>query len=286
MELRKQRDFSELISDTFTFVKLNWKPLLTAFAGICGFFIVASIIVSTLTQLQILSLTNDEVPVFPQRRFAAFGLGQVLVLIMALLEHVAIGLTVISYISLREKLGVPPSVEEVWTQVKYYFFQYTGAFILVGLMQVLGIICCVLPGIYLIPISSLILVVLVMENGTIGHAFSRGFSLVKDYWWTTFGALFVIGLVLYAFAMIFAIPAMIIGMGSVMAGTGETISKPLIIAISIVSQLSAVFYILPWVVTCLCYYNLTEVKDGTGLVGRIEKLGSLEQEGPASPEEY
>ena len=39
VEFRKVRDFGEVISDTFLFMKQNFKPLFKAFFYLCGFFL-------------------------------------------------------------------------------------------------------------------------------------------------------------------------------------------------------------------------------------------------------
>ena len=52
-ELRKVRDFGELISDTFLFVKENLKPLLKATFQICGFFVLAMLVLSVMQQLNL-----------------------------------------------------------------------------------------------------------------------------------------------------------------------------------------------------------------------------------------
>ena len=50
IQLRKLRDFSQNISDTFQFIKQELKPLLTAFVLVAGAFMLVSVILSGIYQ--------------------------------------------------------------------------------------------------------------------------------------------------------------------------------------------------------------------------------------------
>ena len=52
IELRKIRDLSENLNDTFTFIRQNLKPLVTSFLGIAGIVMLANAIVGGIYQSQ------------------------------------------------------------------------------------------------------------------------------------------------------------------------------------------------------------------------------------------
>src|SRR5688572_17638407 len=55
IEFRKIRDFGEVMNDTFSFVRQNFKPLFKSFFAICSFFMIALAILTGLYQSQYLS---------------------------------------------------------------------------------------------------------------------------------------------------------------------------------------------------------------------------------------
>src|ERR1700743_2770236 len=48
LELRKSRDFGQIISDSFVFLRQNFKPLFRYLLVICGFFILVGTVTSTM----------------------------------------------------------------------------------------------------------------------------------------------------------------------------------------------------------------------------------------------
>jgi hypothetical protein len=50
VELRKIRDLSENLNDTFTFIRQNFKPLVTSFLGIAGIVMLANAIMGGYTK--------------------------------------------------------------------------------------------------------------------------------------------------------------------------------------------------------------------------------------------
>ena len=157
VELSKVRSFSETIDDSILFFKQNWKPLFRAYLAICGFFWVAGLISSTFNQFHTFELrAQGESP---------FSISYLISIVFALFSYIAITLTTLSYISLyQQKDKEAPTVEEVWGYVKFYFLRITGSFFLLTLLLALGFMLCILPGIYLWPVFSLILTIMILEN--------------------------------------------------------------------------------------------------------------------------
>ncbi|HEY4194580.1 MAG TPA: hypothetical protein VGM63_03535, partial [Mucilaginibacter sp.] len=92
LELAKPRDFGEIINDTFTFVRQNFKPLLKYFFVICGFFILISTALAVLTQIKVIRIYSDFNPNSfdndgKYSRLFALGWGYVLYIVFLLLEY-------------------------------------------------------------------------------------------------------------------------------------------------------------------------------------------------------
>jgi hypothetical protein len=281
IEFRQVRDFGELVNDTFTFIKQNFKPLLKAVITICGFFLLACIVTGIFQQMRMFENLSPEELTKPGK---IYGWEFSLQMIFMLLFYNAMGLTVFSYISLyREKGNQPPETEEVWASVKYFFWRFLGASILFTILFAVGLLFCVVPGIYLFPIISLMYAIIVFENTSLGYAFDRGFKLIKNYWWTTFGAMVIVLIVVYAGSMIFILPASFVTAGSILFNKAP-VSTPVIIISTLVQSIAQIFMILVYVVSSLCYFSLNEIKEGSGLMDKVNMIGQNDT-GPDLPEE-
>jgi len=296
IELAKTRDFGEIISDSFMFVRENIGPLVKCFFIFCGFFILAAIVSSTLQQAKMMGTINNFNPddyssvsspfdVFS--RFLSFEF--FLAMLFQFLMYITLMITVISYMAIYKAKGNQPATpEEVWGYIKYYFLKIAGSSILIAIMMVIGFVCCVIPGIWLYPIFSLIFPIMIIENTGFGYAFSQSFRIIKDNWWVTFGVLFVMGIIISIMAAIVVMPASLITVGSVLLhpSKGLHLSTPLVILTTSLSALSHIFYILGGVSVTLCYYSLTEQKDSTGLMDRINQMGNDTPDTNLPGEEY
>ncbi|HVW94615.1 MAG TPA: hypothetical protein VHA56_01435 [Mucilaginibacter sp.] len=298
IELLKTRDFGEIISDTFLFIRQNLKPLVSCFFIFCGFFLIAATVTSILQQIKVLSLFNGGFdtagPTRPligsSRFFANFGIEYFLSILFLWLNYITITATVYSYISLyREKGNVAPTVAEVWGYIKYFFLRLFGSSFVLGLLLIAATILCIIPGVYLYPIIALMFPVMVFENASLGYAFNKSFKLIKDNWWVTFGCLFVMGLIVYFAVSIFVVPLTLLNVGSMFIhrSNGMHLSVTLTVLTVVVQHLCQIFYIMPLVTVSLCYFNLSERTDGTGLLNRISQLGNnVEGDNAAPTEEY
>ena len=287
IELVKTRDFGEIINDTFTFVGQNWKPLLKSYIIICGFFIVANLVLGLLQQNKILgSIQSTSYPTQFGRLSTFFGPAYFLSVLFGLLTLTAISLVPLCFISLyKEKGNVAPETEEVWGYFKHYFLKALGINILIGICLFIAFVLCVVPFFYLWPILSLILPIVVMENTDLGFSWAKSFQLIKENWWQTFGAIVVIWIIAYAAMMIFVVPVTLVTIGTMFISKSHPTSTALTLT-TIISALCYVFYMLPSITAALCYFNLNEQKEGTGLMGRINNFGSTGPDAGLPKEDY
>jgi hypothetical protein len=296
LELSKIRDFGEIITDTFAFIRQNYKPLIKCFFVFCGFFLVGGSVFSAMQQAKALGVLNNGVNNFPSQSrlyssspFAAFGIEYFLDLLFVMLNYIAMHVTVYSYICLYKVKGnMAPDVSEVWGYFKYFFFKILGSGILLFLLILVGTLLCFIPGVYLYPIMALVFPIMIFENTSLGYAFNRSFKLIKDNWWITFGTLIVVVLIVYFASMAVLVPVTILNFSGFFLHPkgGLHISSALTIITAILQHLCQVFYIIPLITLSLCYFNLTEKLDGTGLMERINQLGSTGPDNNLPVEEY
>lgn len=295
IELAKPRDFGEIINDTFIFVRQNFKPLLKYFFIFCGFFIVATSALMVLLQIKAPSFTNninsnsfDDQGIF-SRVFSLIG-GYLILLLFMVLEYIAINVTILCFMVLyKQKQNTIPTVEEMWGYFKFYYLKILGSTILLYILIIIGMVFCLLPGIYLLPIFALVPSIMIFENASFGYAFNQSFKLIKDNWWVTFGVITVISIILYVANLTVSIPAIILGAGSVflhLRGDSKALSLPIAIVTTLIQSVEYIFHILIVVAIGLCYFNLTESKEGTGLIERINQFGTTNPDSNTTPEEY
>ena len=296
VELAKIRDFGEIISDTFLFVRQNIKPLLKYFFTFCGIFIAGGMVCAALYQLKWTGTMNSirggafNTNQYKPSQFSFFGPEYFLLILFGMLSFTTLIVTFLSYIALyKEKGKQVPTTEEMWGYIKYYFLRVLGSSILLHILLLLASLLCGVPGIYLSPIFALIFPIMVMENASFGYAFKRSFFLIKDNWWVTFGSLVVIWIIFYVVIVVITIPTTIINMVSLITipqKGGRAFSAPAAMIGAALQHLCQVFGVLPVTALALCYFNLTESKDGTSLMDKINKLGTITPNTDLPAEEY
>ncbi|HEY4326304.1 MAG TPA: hypothetical protein VGN20_20125 [Mucilaginibacter sp.] len=290
IELRRLRDFGQIINDSFTFLKENFKPLFKALLIICGFFILISFISMVFTYLNITNIftrfnldskSYDSTYKPSSIILAAFVSAFVLVLTQSFIT-----LVTLCYISVYlQKGNSTPDLAEVWGYFKYYFWRVLGSGILISLLFMIGLVLCVIPGIYLFPILYLIIPIIVIENCSFGYAFNKSFRLIKNNWWLVFGVIFIMSLIVGVAGSIVNIPITLFRKGG-MFFSFKTFTLPVVVVFSLFRSILLLAYVLPSIGIALCYFNLAEEKDGTGLLDRIEKLGKPNNESNLPTEEY
>ncbi|MCC8408435.1 glycerophosphoryl diester phosphodiesterase membrane domain-containing protein [Mucilaginibacter sp. UR6-1] len=280
-ELRRVRDFGENISDTFTFIKENFKPLMKPLLVICGFFILLNTVAYANMQADAIENAvdsmNNNVPnnVFGyQNRGINQMVGVGLFYLCFFFFIMSIFIVTYSYIAIyKDKTDdEKPTLLEVWGYFKYYFFRSLGSYFVVTLLTIAGCFLCLLPGIYLGVVFSLLLPIIIMENGSFGHAFNKCFQLIKGNWWITFGIVVVVSIIISIAGAIISMPVTIL-MVTKMFLKWDFVMFPLLLIFGLLINVFYLSYSVMAVSTALCYFSYEEQKEGTGILNRINTLG-------------
>jgi len=279
IEFRQIRSFEEVLSSTLLFVKQNFKALLKTFFSFCGPFILAGMLSTIFMQLQltdnmtmgIQTGTYDGMSAWRQM----FGLNYLLMILFLVLNYTAMYTSILSFVAVyMAKSNVAPTLEEVWTYFKYYFFRVMWSGLLVTIMWIFCTMFCLIPGIYVAPAFSIFYAIMILENADFGTAFGRAFTLVKQNWWITFATLLVVWIITGVCMMVVYMPSYILMMVSMFSGGGMKVLKVYQIFTSISQYIAQVFMVIPLVATAFIYFNLAERKESVGLMGRIEGFGN------------
>jgi len=127
---------------------------------------------------------------------------------------------------------------------------------------------------------------MVIENSTLGYAFSRSFVLMRNRWWQTLGIIIVSELIVLAAMFSVGIPVALIVWGTTFLSNVSS-SNIYMYATVIVTHLMQFLYILPLIVLTLTYFSYTEETDQGALFERIEMIGKNKADAPAQlTEEY
>ncbi|NJY62411.1 hypothetical protein HC174_06525 [Salinimicrobium sp. CDJ15-81-2] len=283
IEFKKQRELGDIITDTFKFLRQNFKPLFKTIFKITGpVFVILLFAIGYYSYLGMDILQNpffgDSEEVDVEMYFIA-----VFILFSSLLAfYVLLYGTVLNYIkSYIRNSGVVNSTE-VFQGVKNDFGSMLAIMILVGIITIFGLLLCVLPGVYVWVPLSLAPAMLVFARTSIADSISYSFSLIKDNWWSTFFTLFVITLLVYLIGMIFQFPMMIymfikaftISQQGSAANPAELIDWVYVFFNVISSLFQYLLSIILVVASAFIYHHLDEKKNATGSYERISNLGS------------
>lgn len=287
IQLRKLRDFSQNISDTFQFIKQELKPLLTAFVLVAGAFMLVSVILSGiyqkeafgfLDQIQSGGLTSRNV-------FSFYTPGYFLSLLFSLVAFGAMITVIALYMKLSDENAESPTAADIWRLFGKYFFRIAIFSVLEGILVFVGFIFCLLPGIYFMVVLLPYPFIIVNEDKSIGQTFNRCFELIKENFWNSLGIYIVAGLISSVCSMVIGLVlGIFIGVGSYFST--KEISSTAAIVTSFITILQYFFYLVMFVAIGLQYYNLAELRDGTGLEKRLEGLGSGHNSGTGNEEQY
>jgi hypothetical protein len=297
IELRRTRDFGEKFNATFEFIRQNYKGFMPAVIFISIPLIVVGMVVANYYSNFVL---YKNVSSYGSEDF--FGniignlFGYVLIAYVFIVAGYLINTSLVyNYMKLYTRHENPTSVtvKELWDESKKYIGPIFVASILVGIVVVIGMVFLLIPGIYLAIALSLIVSVIIFEDKSIGDAFSRCFFLIKDKWWSTFGLIFVAGMIQGMMGFIFNIPEMILSVTFALHRDGDMLMDPpmwqkgaMILSSSISAIGAGLLSCISFIAIAFQYFNLVERREATGLLNQIETFGKADSTNPDPKETY
>jgi len=290
IEFKKRRDFGQIINDTFTFIRQNFKSLITTYFIFCGLFVLGGMLSMLLQQYKTVNMFNNMDINSGTRNISfidRFGFEYILAIIFSLASYASTVVAVLSYIAVYVQKGNQvATTDEVWGYFKYYFLKVFGSSLLLSLLVGVGLLFCLIPGLWLLPFVSVIFPIMIMENGSLGYSFNRSFKLVKDNFWLTFGTLIIVYIIVYACMTVVVLPTTLLSMIGLFSHKRPEMSLIFTMLSTVLQYLCQVFTIIPMVTVALIYFNLLEEKENTGLMERISNFGNTEKPMDTRPEEY
>ena len=278
IELKKERDFSDVFNAAFSFIGSEAGRLFRVIGLYAGVPVILAVIMSayyardTMSSVfQVMSGAND----MSQPDTLLVGL----TILFGVVAQLFLAGLVPAYMAEYEEKGKDGfRADDVWQRFARNFLGVAGFGILATLIVIIGFVLFLVPGIYLSVPLSFILYVLLIEDKRGGALFSRCFQLVRNQWWKTFGILILAYLIMMIVSGIFSLPSAIVaGIEGFLVGTGQ---KEVMEANSLAVILTTIFsglgqYILYpglYVVIAFQYYNLREQKDRDSLMEKVSAI--------------
>ena len=291
IEFKKKRELGDILTDTFSFIRINFKNLfLIILKNTAPAIILLIIALAFMTYVYSDFIGEFSLGIQNGNDLGALNItlmviSLVILLIAGVFFYGTIFGTILYYIKSYVYNKGEINVEEIRTGVKEDFWKIIGLSILSGLISGVAFMLCVLPAIYVYVPLSLVFAILVFRNTGTFDTIGESFELVKNEWWITFATLLVIFIIGIVISAIFSLPAMFYGIfkGIVVASEGTFTDPGLMtdwisIALSVVGDLIRYFimYLLTAVSSAFIYFNLNERKHHTGTLEQIDSLGKTE----------
>ena len=283
IKFKQQRELGTIITDTFKFIRNEWKPLLGLIFKITGPALLV-LIVAYVYYVQSFSsgfLQMDDLD-SAQTVPPIAMLAMLLLLLAAVVYYSLLNGVVLHYIkSYINNQGVA-NPEEVTEGVRNDFWKLTGTSLAIGILTAAGTMLCVIPGIYVGVVLSTIYAVVVFERKEVIDAIKHCFTLIKNEWWMTFATLIVIFILYYFIIMIVQIPQYIyffIKGFSMMQIISTDPAALFDWGYILLTSIGLIFQYLLHTIVVLCvafiYFHLHEKKYFTGTMEEIDSIGSL-----------
>ncbi len=283
IRFKKQREVGEIITDTFRFLRENYRLLLKMIFRVTGpVFLIVLLALAYYSYLTIDTLENPLLFINTGQNMTMIAVAFLVLLFSLLVFYVLLYETILHFIhSYVLNQGIIKETQ-VLEGIKSDFGSMLGLLLLGSMITGFGLMLCLLPGIYLWVPFALAPASLVFARLPLLDAINHTFSLLKDHWWISFFSLVVMVLLVYIIGLIFQAPMLIYfffkSLTSAQAGSvadPSTMLDWVYVVFNVISSLAQ--YLLSSIVIiaiAFIYYNLDEKKNFTGSYEIISNLGS------------
>lgn len=270
IEFQQVRNFGEVLTVTFDFVRENFKPLMKGWLYIVG----------------PLALTNAFISIYSIDMSSSFSqffsLLSLINLILGVLTYFLTYLVTLGYLHLYLHKKLPVEFNDLRQFTKQNFWFFTGQYIVLIIITITGFVLLIIPGLYLIIVLSIAPITRIMERRSIFASISRARQLMSGFWWQTFGLTVVLFIILLVFGGLLQAPSIVLTFlwtfNNIEAGSfsgSPADNYPLLAVVAAIGQALAVCVnIIPMIAYSLQYFNLRERKEAVSLMDKVESLGT------------
>jgi hypothetical protein len=275
--LRAERDFGDVLGATATYVRRNFRSLISSLAVIVlPLAIVGAVLQfwagAEATQIQFILTMSPSQLVY-------LGLTWVIGFLLVVLLYGATW----AHMRLYDLGHTPITTGAVWSETRRSIPRLAGGWLLVllgfgvallvALIPILGVIAYAVGAVYFVVTFSILGPVLLNEEISIVDSIRRCRTLIEGEWWTAFGVLIVLGLVAFAISMVLSFPVLIAtGIGIFHGRAIEEVAYGTTVRATgaVVSLVAWIAYLVPAVGVGMLYYSLVEEHDRPGLEAKVD----------------
>lgn len=291
IEFKKQRELGEIFSDTFAFIRNEYKPLFKTIISIAGpyllFFLFALVFyIYTIGGQFKFDFTNPEsnAGLFSGANALMFVLAYFVYITAAILAYIFTVSTVLHYMKTYEENKSVVNLQEIRDHVNRSFWGFLGLTILKVLTLIVACVICCIPVLYFMVPMAVVMPIYVFTKRDATDSYSESYSLIKDEFLMTFLTVLLLWILVIVLSSIFALPATIYTYIKMGVFSGEidptslnSIVDPVYIILNVLSQFFQFLSNIVIVISSVfIYFNLNERKNFTGTFERIESLGKTE----------
>ncbi|PIF00520.1 MAG: hypothetical protein CR994_05465 [Maribacter sp.] len=282
IHFKKQRELGEILSDTFAFLRTQFKPFATTYLKIVAPYLLIMLIAVGFylySFSSVLGLGPSTGSIVSGVTMLISGL---VFLVAIILVYAVSQSTVLHYIKSYIELQGQTDFEKIKKEVYGSLWSFIGLGIIAALAIAIGLLFCFIPGIYLFVPLSLSFSIMIFMNKDVGDSFGYSFTLVKNEWWITFVTLLVVGIIVGVAGYAFSLPAQIYQIASMGIFSGETdaldmnsgFMDPVYVGLYMISTLAQMLLnTISIIANAFIFFNLNEKKNFTGTFERIQNLG-------------
>ena len=266
IKFRKKRELGHIISDSFEFLKQEAKPI----SYMLLVYILPFVVLYAAGQVYMQRNVFSQIDLSDQEalleNIGPFYKNLFMILFFGLFIQSLLAGTFYSYIEAYVKKGKGNfELADISTNFFANSLLAMGANFVFAILMFLGIIMCILPGIYFANTFSLLLFIFIFEKKGLNDALTRSWKLVNSQWWNTLLINLVAIVIIWTASMLMSIPTMLMGVTSNIFSTTE--SNPLdypdwfwfVQGITVV--ISTLLLIIPFTFQAFQYFNLEEIEN-------------------------
>lgn len=288
IEFKQERDLGSILSDTFKFLRENWRAYFLTVLKICGPVLLVFLTALGFYFYSISGMMSGlGTPGWEQDGPDVSSTGIMMLAVVVLMLagtalYVLMNMASLYYIKSYIDHGGEIRFDEIKQQVSRNFWSFLGLGILVVIILIFSALLCFFPVIYTWVVLSVAFPIMVFEHRGVSDTLSHCFQLIKDHWFNTFGVLFVVVLLVYILSMIFSVPGLIyyfVKLGTSLGQEDPTavvgiFSDPIYFILNLFSYVGQfVLSSVTLIASVFIYFDLNEQKNLTGTLERIDNLG-------------
>lgn len=291
IEFKKKRELGDIFSDTFTFIRNEYKPFFKTVFSIAGPYMLL-LLFSLVFYMYVIGDQFSFDFTNPQANAELFSGADAIIMLSAYLAYFVSAVLAytfmasagLHYMKSYEKNQGAVNFQEIKDNVHSTFWGFLGLSFLKGLTLLVAMFLCCLPVLYFIIPMTVVLPLYVFANRSATDSYSESYSLVRDELLATFGTIFLFWILVMVINSTFALPTtmytylkMGIFSGEIDPANLETLVDPVYIALNVISSLvQFITNLIITIASVFIYFNLNERKHFTGTFERIESLGKTE----------